>query len=103
MTKGLYNFLVETRAHGCSLHFETTAPCPFKGRAAFAQWCGGRVHKAAHVALFDRSNPEMLLWRHAQVEKLLQAVVADREVGLMAGWGVFAGGFRWIGLGRCKS
>lgn len=79
MTKETYNLLVETRADGWSFHFETTSPCPFKGQL----WCGGNLIKAAHVAIFDRSNPEILRWRHVQVEKLLQAVVADREVGVV--------------------
>lgn len=80
MAKELHGLLVDARAHACSSHLDTTAPCPFKGQRAFAQWCGGNVLKAAHAAVFDRFNPAMLLWRHAQVEALLRAVVADREV-----------------------
>jgi hypothetical protein len=33
----------------------------------------------------------MLRWRYVQIEELLQAVVANRKVGLMAVWGVCAG------------
>ena len=36
-------------------------------------------------------RPEMLRWRYVQIEELLQAVVANRKVGLMAVWGVCAG------------